>query len=100
MKKTREEKIMTIEEIIAKQKAELAKSEAALAVERNKLRDEQIKKLEGICKKGGCTISDIIRLAEAVIDNNVTINDVISLVGGTTADVKEEQNNEKNSSER
>lgn len=100
MKKTREEKIMTIEESIAKQKAELAKYEAALAAERNKLRDEQIKKLEGICKKGGCTISDIIRLAEAVIDNNVTINDVISLVGGTTADVKEKQNDEKNSSER
>lgn len=82
MKKSREEKIKNIEETIAKQKAELAKHEASLKAERDKLRDEQLKKLETICKNGGFSVNDVIELAAVIMENKLTVNDVISVIGG------------------
>lgn len=92
MKKTRQEKITNIEETIAKRKEELAKYEAALAAEKRKQRDEQIKKIDGICSKGNVSIDDIIRLAEAVISSGVSVDEIILLIDTpkTTTDIKED----------
>lgn len=92
MKKTRQEKIIDIEEVIAKRKEELAKYEAALAAEKRKQRDEQIKKIDGICSKGNVSIDDIIKLAETVISSGVSIDEIITLIDApkTTADIKGE----------
>lgn len=92
MKKTRQEKITDIEEVIAKRKEELAKYEAALAAEKRKQRDEQIKKIDGICSKGNVSIDDIIKLAETVISSGVSIDEIITLIDApkTTADIKGE----------
>lgn len=92
MKKTRQEKITDIEEVIAKRKDELAKYEAALAAEKRKQRDEQIKKIDGICSKGNVSIDDIIKLAETVISSGVSIDEIITLIDApkTTADIKGE----------
>lgn len=92
MKKTRQEKITNIEETIAKRKEELAKYEAALAAEKRKQRDEQIKKIDGICSKGNVSIDDIIKLAEAVISSGVSVDEIILLIDTpkTTTDIKED----------
>lgn len=92
MKKTRQEKITDIEEVIAKRREELAKYEAALAAEKRKQRDEQIKKIDSICSKGNVSIDDIIKLAETVISSGVSIDEIISLIDTpkTTTDIKGE----------
>lgn len=84
MKKTHEEKIKDIEESIAKSKAELAKHEALLKAEREKLKDEQYKKLETVCKNGGFKVADVIELAAIIADNKLTVEEVISVIGSDT----------------
>lgn len=77
---TTTEKIKKYEEAVAKAKSGLAKSEAMLSAEKKKLRDEQMKELNNICKKGNMNIEDIIRLAKAISDNNVTVDEVFLLI--------------------
>lgn len=77
---TRIEKIKKHENAVAKAKSDLMKAEALLSAERKKQRDEQMKELNNICKKNNMEVEDIIRLASAISESNVTVDEVFLLI--------------------
>lgn len=82
----REEKIDKYEKIVAKCEEQLAKNKAVLLSERKKLKEEQIKKLDDACKKAKMTIPDLINLISVMADNDIKVEDVISIIGGKKND--------------
>lgn len=71
---------------IEKTKKKIADAEAKQKKLEEKIRSEQVNRIT----KSGFTLEDIIKLVEYLCENNLTVNDVISLLGdSSTAAPKE-----------
>ncbi len=68
---------------VAVQKAteKAKKIQDEINAEEQKRRDKEIKQLDSICKNMKIALADVISLIKLISENDLTINDVVELIG-------------------